>query len=103
MTKRTLIICADSTEAKRLFEAMVYSVPNRIGYTNRLEVVIPVEETAESVLFRTLANLDSIDGYRFDEVEITDLAHRLGTLDEINNAVELRHMLTIHIPREGTK
>jgi len=93
-----LVICADSTEANRLFRELGLKQGNQ-GYTNRLVAVVPVDNAVESYMFRTLRQLDSLDGYRFDEVTITDNAYKNGNLGSLNKAIYLKGMLTAHIPR----
>lgn len=93
-----LIICADSTEANRLFRELGLTDGNQ-GYTNKLVAVVPVEGAVESHMFRTLRQLDSLDGYRFDEVTITDNAYKNGSIVALNKAIDLSYMMTLHIPR----
>ena len=93
-----LIICADSTEANRLFRELGLKQGNQ-GYTNKLVAVVPVDNAVESHMFRTLRQLDSLDGYRFDEVTITDNAYKNGSIGSLNKAIYLKGMLTAHIPR----
>ena len=100
MTKRTLVICATHTEAARLFDAMVRAQVGNKGYKNRLEAVTPVGDTVESHLFRSLRQLNDLDGMRFDEVSITDNAYKNGNLGSLTKAIYLKGMLTAHIPRE---
>lgn len=101
---RKLIICADSPEAKNLFRELA-SLPGNKGYTNRLEAVVPIGDSAvvEAHLFKTLRQLDSLDGMRFEEVTITDNAYRNGNQDSLNKAIYLKSMLTAHIPKEEPK
>lgn len=94
-----LIICADSTEANRLFRELGLKQGNQ-GYTNRLVAVVPVDNAVESYMFRTLRQLNGLDGYRFDKVTITDNAYKNGNLGSLNKAIYLKGMLTAHIPRE---
>ena len=98
MTKRILIICADSTEASCLARGLLESYVQGTMYKSRMEVVNLVGEE-ESTLFRTLRQLDSMDGYRFDKVEITDNTYKNGSIAALNKAIDLSFMLTLHIPR----
>ena len=100
---RKLIICADSPEAKNLFRELA-SLPGNKGYTNRLEAVVPIGDSAvvEAHLFKTLRQLDSLDGMRFEEVTITDNAYRNRNQDSLNKAIYLKSMLTLHVPKEET-
>lgn len=92
-----LIICADSTEANRLFRELGLKQGNQ-GYTNKLVAVVPVDNAVESHMFRTLRQLDSLYGYRFDEVTITDNAYKNGSIAALNKAIYLSYMMTLHIP-----
>ena len=99
MTKRTLIICATYVEANCLARELLESYMQGTMYKSRMEVVNLVGEE-ESTVFRTLRQLDSMDGYRFDKVTITDNAYKNGSIVALNKAIYLKGMLTAHIPRE---
>ena len=100
MTKRTLIICADNMEASILFHELLHEPDSTQGYIQRLEVVQVINGKSESTLFKTLKQLNNLDGYRFDKVTITDNAYKNGNLGSLNKAIYLKGMLTAHIPRE---
>ena len=93
-----LIICADSTEANRLFRELGLKQGNQ-GYTNRLVAVVPVDNAVESHMFRTLRQLDSLYGMLFDVVSITDNTYKNGSIAALNKAIYLKGMLTAPRPR----
>ena len=101
MTKRNLVICSGNTEANRLFHELVNAKQNNKGYIykQRLEAVFEIDGVAESTLFKTLRQLNSLDGMRFDEVTITDNAYKNGTIGSLNKAIYLKSILTSHIPK----
>ena len=100
MTKRTLIICADNMEASILFHELLHEPDSTQGYIRRREVVQVINGKSESTLFKTLKQLNNLDGYRFDKVTITSAAWGTRNISDLNRALEVKNMLTLHTSKE---
>lgn len=100
MTKRTLIICADNMEASRLFHELLHEPCSTQGYIQRREVVQVINGKSESTLFKTLKQLNNLDGYRFDKITITSASWGTSSLSDLHRALEMKNMLTLHASKE---
>lgn len=103
MTKRTLIICLDNIEAGRLFHELLHEPDSTQGYIQRREVVQVINGKSESTLFKTLKQLNNLEGYRFDKITITSAAWGTKSLSDLHRALEMKNMLTLHVPKEGSE
>jgi len=99
MTKRTLVICLDNIEAGRLFHELLHEPDSTQGYIQRREVVQVINGKSESTLFKTLKQVNNLDGYRFDKVTITSAAWGTKNLSDLHRAIEMKNMLTLHVPK----
>ena len=103
MTKRTLIICLDNIEAGRLFHELLHEPDSTQGYIQRREVVQVTNGKSESTLFKTLKQLNNLDGYRFDKITITSAAWVTKSLSDLHRALEMKNMLTLSVPKEESE
>ena len=102
MTKRTLVICLDNIEAGRLFHELLHEPDSTQGYIQRREVVQVINGKSESTLFKTLKQLNNLDGYRFDKITITSTSWGTNSLSDLHRALEMKNILTLHVPKEET-
>ena len=102
MTKRTLVICLDNIEAGRLFHELLHEPDSTQGYIQRREVVQVINGKSESTLFKTLKQLNNLDGYRFDKITITSASWGTNSLSDLHRALEMKNILTLHVPKEET-
>ena len=100
MTKRTLVICLDNIEAARLFHELLHEPDSTQGYIQRREVVQVINGKSESTLFKTLKQLNNLDGYRFDKITITSASWGTNSLSDLHRALEMQTMLTLHASKE---
>lgn len=103
MTKRTLIICLDNIEAGRLFHELLHEPDSTQGYIQRREVVQVINGKSEYTLFKTLKQLSNLDGYRFDKITITSAAWGTESLSDLHRALEMKNILTLHVPKEESE
>ena len=101
MTKRTLVICLDNIEAGRLFHELLHEPDSTQGYIQRREVVQVINGKSESTLFKTLKQLNNLDGYRFDKITITSASWGTNSLSDLHRALEMKNILTLHVPKEA--